>query len=185
MHTTTHLAAEVVRTGGPASRLALTALFERILERIYRYFLRALRDPNEADECLQQTVVLLEASLREGKYEPQRSFNTWMWLKARTVFAQWCREREKRRAGSLSEGALATPADPVQQAELAMDADTILTRVRDELRPEVYETFLLYYLSGMTQEQVAEALDCTSRTVRNRIGEAHDVLARVRPQLIG
>ena len=43
MHTTTHLAAEVIRAGGPDTRLAMAALFERVLERVHRFFVRLLR----------------------------------------------------------------------------------------------------------------------------------------------
>jgi RNA polymerase sigma factor (sigma-70 family) len=184
VHTTTQLAAEVVRSGAPAARVALTALYERVLERIYRYFRRSLRDPNDADECLQRTVVLLEESLRERTYDPGRSFNAWMWLKARTVYAQWCRERDRSAAGLVDEGAVADDAQPQAHAEAAHDAAVVLARLRDALRPEVYETFVLAYTSGLSQREAAAALDCTDRTVRNRLKEAHEALAKLRPELL-
>ena len=185
MHTTTHLAAEVVSAGGAETRLAMAALFERILTRIHRFFLRTLRDPHEADECLQRTVVLLEESLRTRKYDPERSFNTWMWLKARTVYAQWCRDRS-RQPRALPEGPDPAASDhELAAAERSLEVEAILARLAEELRPEAFETFVLYYMSGLTQEQAAQALDCTARTVRNRLREAHAVVARLRPALVG
>src|SRR4051812_8210422 len=60
------------------------ALFERIASRIYGYFARTVRDRTEAEELAQRTLVELERSLREQSYDPARSFNVWMWLKAHT-----------------------------------------------------------------------------------------------------
>ena len=44
MNTTTLLAAEALRTGSPATKIAHAALFERIIGRTHRYFLRMIRD---------------------------------------------------------------------------------------------------------------------------------------------
>ena len=185
MHTTTHLAAEVMSSGGPETRVALAALFERILERIHRFFLRTLRDPNDADECLQRTVVLLEETLRLRKYDPDRSFNTWMWLKARTVYAQWCRDRSRQPQAIPDGRDPADSDDELAAAERSLEVQSILRQLEAELREETYETFVLYYMSGLTQEQAAQALDCTARTVRNRLREAHAVIERLRPSLTG
>ncbi|MGE0709740.1 MAG: RNA polymerase sigma factor [Planctomycetota bacterium] len=174
MHTTTHLAARAMEGGLPAARVAHAALFERICARIQRYFLRMLRDPDAAADCLQRTLVLLEQSLRSGAYEPDRSFNTWMWLKARTVFAQHCRERERR--PDPLEHEPPAPGDPARGVEERLDADTVLAEVRRRLGEEAYEAFVLYYEGGLTQAEVAAALERDRKTVRQRIQEAHTLI---------
>lgn len=169
-----------MRTGAPAARVAHAALFERIVERIHRYFRRMIRDRDECEDCLQRTLVLLEESLVARKYEPDRSFNTWMWLKARTVFAQWCRERERKPAGLADEGQqVREPKDGVAATEQALDAATVLERLREELGGETYEAFVLYYEGGLTQAEVAEALERDRKTVRKRIREAHALIDRL------
>lgn len=177
MHTTTQLAAQAMDHGTPDSRVAHAALFERILRRVHRYFQRMVRDPHEADECLQQTMVLLEQSLVERKYEAGRSFNTWMWLKARTVFAQWCRERERRH--DVLAGEVAGRADPLGTRERQLDSATVLAELRERLGEETYEAFVLYYEGGLTQAEVAEALGRDRKTVRKRIAEAHQLIDRL------
>ena len=178
MHTTTALAGEVIQAGAPAARVAHATLFERIVERIHRYFRRMLRDPHEADECLQQTLVLLETSLRQRTYDPTRSFNAWMWLKARTVWAQWCRARE-RAPGPLPPVDPPARQDEQAQALERLDAARILEAVRERLGGETYEAFVLYYEGGLTQAEVAQALDRDRKTVRKRIEEAHELIARL------
>ena len=59
------LAALVDRLMNPAPPRAFAPLnIHGVLERVHRYFRRMIYDPNEAEECLSRTVVLLEESLR-------------------------------------------------------------------------------------------------------------------------
>lgn len=184
MHTTTQLAADAMQSGSPAARVAHALLFERVLERVHRYFRRMIRDPNEAEECLSRTVMLLEESLRSQKYDPDRSFNAWMWLKAHTVYAQWCREREKKPAALEHEVAgpqvatrrRSSDDDGVVARERELDAAYVLEQVRTRLGPEVYECFVLYYEGGLTQEEVSQAVERDRKTVRKRIAEAHGLI---------
>lgn len=173
MHTTTQLAGDVIRDGAPAARVAHAALFERVLTRIHRYFARMIRDAHEAEDCLQKTLVLLEQSLVRRDYDPSRSFNTWMWLKARTVFAQYCREHERRPVSLAEPAAAPDRRSPQAQLERQLDAQTVLKHLRDKVDPEAFEAFVLYYEGGLTQAEVAAALDRDRKTVRKRIAEAH------------
>lgn len=179
MHTTTQLAAEVIRTGAPSARIAHAALFERVITRIHRYFTKMVWDPNEADECVQRTLVAVEKSLATRQYDPDRSFNTWLWLKARTTYAQWCRERDRLPETSGETNAKATDSDPAHVTDERLDAVTVLTRMREELGDEVYEAFVLYYEGGLTMEEVASALDRDRKTIRKRIDAAHALADRL------
>jgi RNA polymerase sigma factor (sigma-70 family) len=164
-----------MESGVPAARVAHAALFERILERVHRYFRRMLRDPDLAADCLQKTLTLLEESLRRGTYESGRSFNTWMWLKARTVFAQHCRAQEKR-LKSLEIEPVSPRRDPALGVEDKLDAAVVLEEVRQRLGDEAYEAFVLYYEGGLTQAEVAAALGRDRKTIRMRIQEAHTLI---------
>lgn len=182
VHTTTQLAGAAMEAGSPAARLAHAALFERVVERIHRYFKRLAGQ--DADDCLQKTLLLLEESLRSRVYDPQRSFNAWMWLKAHTVWAQLCRERE-RRPVALPEldGQPSTRAreDPAQHRERQLDAATVLAAIEARLGAETHEAFVLYYEGGLTQAEVAETLGRDRKTVRKRLEEAHALI----DQLLG
>ena len=178
MHTTTELARQVMFLGPTAERVNHAALYERVMRRIYRYFCRLLESSEDAADCLQRTILLLEESLRSGKYDPDRSFNTWLWLKARTVFAQWCRahEREPNRAEGFPE--LGTTDPDLKNADRRHDADKLLRLVAARLGPEAFETFTLYYESGLSLVDVAELIGCTRKTVRRRIDASHQAIER-------
>lgn len=179
MHTTTQLAADAMESGSPGARLAHALLFERVLERVHRYFRRMVREPADAEDCLSRTIVLLEESLRARKYDPGRSFNAWMWLKAHTVWAQWCRERERRPAqleGDEAPAPAARRVDGVEARERTLDAAHVLEQVRRRLGAETYECFVLYYEGGLTQEEVAQALERDRKTIRKRLADAHALI---------
>jgi RNA polymerase sigma factor (sigma-70 family) len=156
---TTHLAGEVARA---TASMASAELFERIMERIHRYFLKLVQTEDEAQECLQETLVLLERSLREGTYDPSRSFNTWIWVKARSVFAQRCRRLDTRRTTPLDQGGDGLTGDDGTDAhrriEQRLDAAAVLAAVRRRLGEETYEAFVLFYEGGLTKGEVAEVL---------------------------
>lgn len=175
---TTQLAAEAVRN---LTHAANAELFERIVERIHRYFRRLLRNDQEAEECLQETLVLLVQSLREGKYDPDRSFNTWLWLKARSVFAQWCRKRERAQRHACEALTEDVPGgeDVLGQSERRLDAESVLDVVAARLGEEAYEAFLLYYEGGLTQSEVAEVVGRDAKTVRKRISDAHALISEL------
>ena len=171
---TTLLAAECARTLAPE---ASAELFERIFGRIHGYFLRLLGDPHAADDCLQETLILLQRSLREGKYDSSHSFNTWIWLKARSVYGLYCR-RAERRPGALPE-VLPCPDDEQARVERRLDAETLLKEVARRLGPETYEVFVLYYDSGLTQAEVSAIVGRDPKTIRGRIAQARELLDRL------
>ncbi len=162
-----------------SERARHAALFERIAERIYGYFRRTVRDATEAEELAQRTLVELERTLRDRSYDPARSFNVWMWLKAHTVYAQWCRERGKR-AEELEAEAVPERSPPGEQAvDARLDAEKVLLEVRRRLGDETYEILALCYEGGLTQVEVAEAVGRDRKTVATRLREARALAARL------
>lgn len=166
---TTELAAHVVGSGATTKEL-----FERILERIQRYFQRLVRDPQDVEDCLQETVLLLQRSFVEEKYDPSRSFNVWLWLKARSVFGKWCKHRG-RRMRSLDPG-VAKPGNPQRSLERKLDAKVILDEVLERLGPETQEAFVLYYDAELTKQEVGEVLGLHRKAVAKKIREAHALI---------
>lgn len=179
---TTRLAGDALaeRTGESARH---QILFERVASRIYRYFQKMVRNPEDAEECAQETLLLLERSLRDRRYDAERSFNTWMWIKAHTVWAQWCRRREKRAAEvALApehvEGAFDSGQGPAE-AEERLDKAVVLEQVRAELGEEAFEAFVLYYQGGLNHAEVGELLGRHRTTIAERIAAAHRVIDRL------
>jgi len=167
---TTELAGDALRETRSANERH-AALFERVAGRIYRYFVKTVWDRNEAEELAQRTLVELERSLREKSYDPARSFNAWLWLKAHGVFQQWCRERATKKTVPLEEP-LVRPAPPDDK----LDAEHVLRELQRRLGDECYEVFVLYYEGGLSQTEVAEAVGRDRKTVAARLRQAHALI---------
>lgn len=151
------------------------ALFERVLARVHRYFFRLTRDRDQAEECAQETLLLLERSLHEGQYDG-RSFNTWTFLKAHRVWVGWCRRRE-REARELPAHLARGPADdPSGAIERRLDAARLLGELEARLGAETLEAFVLRYEGGLGLEEVAAASECERRTVSRRLERAHALI---------
>jgi RNA polymerase sigma factor (sigma-70 family) len=169
---TTHLAGEAAREPRDSNQ-SQAVLFERIAPRIKRYLLGNVRGA-EAEELAQRALLEIERSLRDGTYDPARSFNTWAWLKVRTVLAQWYRECGRR---PQSIDTAEEPQDPGERsADERLDATHVLREVRRRLGQETYDAFLLYYEEGLTQEEIGDVLGRDRKTVRLRLREAHGLI---------
>lgn len=170
---TTELAAGAVGSAD-AARAARAALFERVLERVHRYFFRLTGDAGTAEELTQTTLLELQRTLAEARYEPGRSFNTWTFLKAHAVFVGWCRRRE-RDARPLPAPRQAV-ADPAAQVQQRLDARFVLDELARQLGPEAQECFVLRYEGGLGLDEVAQATGCTRRTISRRLARAHALI---------
>lgn len=155
---------------------ARSELFRRILTRVHRYFCR-LAGP-DAEELTQETLLVLHRSLSEATYRPGHSFNSWTFLKAHRVFVDYCRRRE-REAKRVAPSA-GSSQDPSEVAAARHDAAVFLELLRERLGAEVQEAFVLRYESGLSLDEVAEAMDCARRTVSRRLERAHALFDELR-----
>lgn len=162
---TTDLAA-AARAESASRNVAQEALFERVAGRLLGYFHRKFWDEEEAREALQDTLLRLEESIREGSYDPTRSFSSWMWIKAHSVYVDRCRARARRRpTGDVPGAVVSRSPDP----SAALGAREILERARALLGEDVYEVLLLRYESRLTLSEIAETLEVDRKTVSNRL----------------
>jgi RNA polymerase sigma factor (sigma-70 family) len=160
--------------GGEQGRALRGELFERIFERIHRYFLKLIYDPQSVDDCLQQTLLRLERSLQEGTYDPRQSFNRWMWIKAHSVYVDYCRSRS-RAAGALAEGdaeQAVSAAGHESAVDGKLDLKVVLLRMREELDTETFETFVLRYDQSLSITEVAKLTGRDRKTVRKHLERA-------------
>src|SRR5271156_2294781 len=62
---------------------ALSALLTRYQNRLYRYLLRLVRDPAEAEDLFQQTWIRVAEKIRQ--YDSRRTFEAWLFTVARNL----------------------------------------------------------------------------------------------------
>lgn len=155
---------------------ALSELIARYQNRLYRYLLRIVRQPAEAEDLFQQTWVRVAEKIRG--FDPSRNFDAWLFTLARNLAIDHLRrirpesldeplpndETGSTPADRLPSRAPA-PFDQVLQRERARSIAAALTDL-----PVIYrEVLSLRFEEEMKIEEIAEVLQAPLSTVKSRL----------------
>jgi RNA polymerase sigma-70 factor, ECF subfamily len=155
---------------------ALSELISRYQNRLYRYLLRMVRQPAEAEDLFQQTWLRVVEKIRA--FDPNRNFDAWLFTLARNLTIDHLRRRQP---GSLDEP-LSDDASAGTAADLLASADPLpLDRVVASERtkriatamaglPVIYrEVLALRFEEEMKVEEIAQVVGAPLSTVKTRL----------------
>ncbi len=172
-------------------RHALEALIEQHQAQVYRFGMKMCRDPEDAKDVLQETLVALARGVRE--FRGASSLSTWLYSVARSYCVKKRRKSKFAPAsqpsldGDLAKEALAQP-DPARAPDEALAGrrlEEALFQAIDALEPMYREVLLLRDAEGLTAPEVAAVLGVSVQAVKSRLHRARlTVRARMAP-LIG
>ncbi len=159
-----------LRSGDPA---ALGAVVARYQHRLYRYFLRLVRDRAAADDLFQQTWLNVVRHL--GRYDASRSFDTWLFAIAHNTAIDLLRRKPGE---SLDDGEwhLPSPAPDALAVVLAGERAAILAAAVRELPALYREALTLRFEEGMKLEEIAEVTGAPLSTVKSRVQRGLEAL---------
>jgi RNA polymerase sigma-70 factor (ECF subfamily) len=144
---------------------ALAALIDRYAASVHAYLLRHSGDRDDADDLLQETWVRVARSAKS--FDTARRFRSWIYGIASNLARDLFRRRVTRER-TLRDLALHPPAasdaDPVDRSKLR-------ARIA-ELPENLRAVLLLRYFEGMSEAEMAEALDIPRGTVKSRLHAA-------------
>jgi len=166
---------------------ALAELLSRYQNRLYRYLLRIVRQPAEAEDLFQQTWLRVVEKIRG--FDPSRNFDAWLFTLARNLAIDHLR---RTRPESLDEplpndesgatrvdwltSSASAPFDQALERERARNVGTALTDL-----PVIYrEVLTLRFEEEMKIEEIAEVLGAPLSTVKSRLRRS---LERLRQSL--
>lgn len=145
----------------------LARLYEQHGFAVHRRCLRLLGSASEADDALQEVFLRVMRYGREGPKEQ----STLAWLYR--IADHHCFDvlaKKKRRNTELS----ANP-EPGAAKEARPGSGPEQTRLVAELlagcKPRLRDVAVLYYIDEMTQDEVAEAVGVSRKTVKERLAE--------------
>ncbi len=165
------------KTGDPA---AFRALVERHHAPVYRFCLRAIKNPEAAADAAQE--VFLRVVKNAPTWEPKAKFTTWVYTIARNHCIDEARKARFRHTESLNESLskdgdegdqkIDRVASPLPQSDdvahgtrLRKAVDAALATLPEEQR----EVFLLREVSGLAFKEIAEATGVGENTVKSRM----------------
>jgi RNA polymerase sigma-70 factor (ECF subfamily) len=138
---------------------------------IFAYLWRLLRDPADAEDCLQDTF--LRAYRAYGRLDGHPSPQAWLYRiatnVARTRLKQ--RGREAVRTAALDPELVAAGPGPAEQAGQTALLAAVAAAV-DALPPHQRAALILRQYQGLSYQQVAAVLDCTAEAARANVYQA-------------
>jgi RNA polymerase sigma-70 factor (ECF subfamily) len=171
-------------------RQAIETLLESRQEQIYRFGMKMCRDPEDAKDVLQDTLIAMARTVHD--FRGASSLSTWLYTIARSFCIK------KRRRGKFAPRVVHsldtdTAADERDLADGAKGPEEALAgrRVEDALEqairsldPRYREVLVLRDVEGLTAPEVAEVLGVSVQAVKSRLHRARlSVRAEVAPLL--
>jgi RNA polymerase sigma-70 factor (ECF subfamily) len=143
---------------------ALAGVVERYQHRLYRYFLRLVKEPAAAEDLFQQTWLQLVRQIH--RYDAARSFDTWLFAIAHNLAIDLLRRRPGE---SLEDRDFPAPAEDALAELIAGERRDRLAHAVAALPALYREALTLRYEEGMKLEEIAEVTRTPLSTVKSRV----------------
>jgi RNA polymerase sigma factor (sigma-70 family) len=146
---------------------ALAELYDRYGHAAYGLALRVLRDPNLAEDAVQEAFLHVWRSAE--RFEAGRSkVGTWVLTFVHRRAVDLVRREERRRVEPAEHAAVATGPGADEEAERLSKREIVQEALR-RLPPEQREAIELAYYGGYTQSELAERLGEPLGTIKSRM----------------
>jgi RNA polymerase sigma-70 factor, ECF subfamily len=158
---------------------ALSSMLSRYQNRLYRYLLRMVRQPAEAEDLFQQTWLRVAEKIHS--YDQRRNFEAWLFTLARNLAIDHLRRVRPESldepvtaegSGASSETAsarLVSHETPALDRVLARERTTRLADAMEMLPVIQREVLTLRFEEEMKLEEIAEILGAPLSTVKTRL----------------
>jgi len=161
---------------------AFDALFERYKDYVYRVAFFITRNSGDAEEAVQDTFIDVLRALPRYDVDGPARFETWLYR----VTVNRCRSRLRRKrlpsadwddvVDLIDRVVNGHPNHQPEGATISREQKKTLWQAVDEL-PETHRAVVvLRYQSGLSYEEIAEALEINLGTVKSRLYNAHKKL---------
>ena len=163
---------------------AFSELLQRHKPGLYGFVRRYVSDADAAVDVVQETFVAAWRAL--DRYDGRRPFPVWL----RAIALNKCRDRARRIAvrrfilgdrDEQSPEALAQP-DPEPYGEdklMPAERRAVFQKAIDQLPAKLKEPLLLTYFDDLTQQEAANLLGVTVKTIETRVYRARQRLAEL------
>ena len=159
--------AALARRAGSGEAEAFGVLYDRYVDKVYRYVFYRVRNEAEAEDVTSE--VFMRALRAIPKYEPRQAFLAWLYRIARNAVIDRGRRQASRQQVSF-EDALAHPnADQVVNPDAALLAGSdasVVRRAMQQLTPLQQEILVLRYVEGYDTKTISKLVGKRDGTIR-------------------
>jgi RNA polymerase sigma-70 factor (ECF subfamily) len=177
------------RTG---DRPALEELIGRHQRRVYRFGLKMCRDPEDAKDVLQETLLAAARTVKD--FRGASSVSTWLYTIARSFcikkrrrskFAPEQEESLDTREPGLEARQVADPSRAPDDELAGRQVEAALERAISGLDPMYREVLVLRDVEGLTAPEVAEVMGLSVEAVKSRLHRARVAVREAVAPLLG
>lgn len=172
--------AQLIELARSGDRRALELLLERHQAQIYRFGIKMCRDPEDAKDVLQDTLIAMARGVRT--FRGTSSLSTWLYSIARS----FCIKRRKKTnqevpsSEALAESPSSTtamgigrpPAVTPEDALAKSEIERALRSAIASLEPAAREVLVLRDMEGLSAVEVATVLNISVQAVKSRLHRA-------------
>lgn len=159
---------------------AFTALVETYQTPVYNLCYRMLGEGGSAEDAAQETFWRAWQNL--NRYDPQRSFITWLL----SIAAHFCIDQQRKRRITLFEldefpdFDLSDPQEPTPEKVVALnEEDAALHTLINQLNPQDRAAVILKYWHDCSEEEISQMLSLTVSAVKSRLHRSRRQLAEM------
>jgi RNA polymerase sigma-70 factor (ECF subfamily) len=146
---------------------------------VFNLCYRMLSDRGEAEDAAQE--AFLRAYSHLTRYDPERSFKTWLL----TIASNHCIDRIRKRHGimlSIDEPvsatlSLASDEPQPEQVVVSNERSRRIQQLLDTLAPEYRAAVVLRYWYDYSYAEIADVLETTESAIKSRLFRARQMLA--------
>jgi RNA polymerase sigma-70 factor (ECF subfamily) len=162
---------------------ALEELLSELAPTIYRFGLRMCRNDHDADDVLQDALLLVASRL--GEFEGRSTVASWAFALTRSACAR--KRRGLKNQPPLDDGVArqqAAAGPNPEQAAVDRELGHALIGALDRLPEDYREVVVLRDMEGLSAAEVADALQISVDAVKSRLHRARSALReQLRPLL--
>ncbi len=159
---------------------AFTALVETYQTPVYNLCYRMLGEGGSAEDAAQETFWRAWQNL--NRYDPQRSFITWLL----SIAAHFCIDQQRKRRITLFEldefpdFDLSDPQEPTPEKVVTLnEEDAALHTLINQLNPQDRAAVILKYWHDCSEEEISQMLSLTVSAVKSRLHRSRRQLAEM------
>lgn len=155
---------------------ALGELFERYRHQVYRVAMAIVRDPQVAEDILQDCFLKLHVYAH--RVDPERPLMPWLYRVTANLSYTYVSRHQKRNtdldavAEQLSTSSSNAPDRVTERTELQNSVRAAIETLGTNQRIVV----ILHYLANMSLQDIADVLGCPVGTVKSRLHYAREKL---------
>ena len=166
-------------------RVATERVLRRVSPDLFRIIFSMLRDPEETNEVLQETLIRMFRHI--GSLRDPERFASWTMRVAVNQVQTWRVKRGRDRLYPLAEGVEPEPGVVVMGSALAPSPRQVAERnqtlrqieaAMKELPARQQMAITLFEIEGLMIREIAEAMDCSEGAVKFNLHEARKKLKR-------